>query len=142
MRKNSLKLPRWIIKNLQHGKENEDLSSIVVGALALYSVCAIAYFAYAPFGRGHLALEVVAALGILAFILLFGFWLIAQVALLDSLRKEALLGFIWRVNTFCISTFPRIGQKHYMLLCVPRSDRSEVVSPARCLWRTGRNWAI
>ena len=93
MRKNSLRLPRWIIKSLQHGKENEDLSSIVVGALALYSVCAIAYFACAPFGRGHLALEVVAALGILAFILLLGFWLIAQVALLDSLRKEALLGF-------------------------------------------------
>ncbi len=93
MRKNSLRLPRWIIKSLQHGKENEDLSSIVVGALALYSVCAIAYFACAPFGRGHLALEVVAALGILAFILLFGFWLIAQVALLDSLRKEALISF-------------------------------------------------
>ena len=43
------------------------------------------------------------------------------------------------VNTSCISTFLRIGQKRCKSLYVPRSDRSEVVSPARCLWRTGRN---
>lgn len=87
----SLKLPRWIIKSIQPGKENEDLSSLVVGIIALYAVCAIAYFAYAPFGRERLFLEVIVAIAILAMIVMIGFWLIAQVAHLDSLRKEALV---------------------------------------------------
>jgi len=89
----NLKLPRWIIKNIQSGKENEDLTSLVVGIIALYAVVAIVYFAYAPFGREHLFLEVIAAIAILALIVLVIFWLIPQVAHLDSLRKEALVSF-------------------------------------------------
>lgn len=89
----SLKLPLWIIKNIQSGKENEDLTSLLVGIIALYTVVAIVYFAYAPFGREHLFLEVIAAIAILALIVMIGFWLIAQVAHLDSLRKEALVSF-------------------------------------------------
>ena len=90
----SLRLPRWIIKSIQPGKENEDLTSLVVGIIALYAVVAIVYFAYAPFGREHLFLEVIAAIAILALIVhCVIFWLIHQVAHLDSLRKEALVSF-------------------------------------------------
>jgi len=89
----SLRLPRWIIKRIQPGKENEDLTSLVVGIIALYAVGAIAYFAYVPFGREHLYLEVIAAIAILVLIVRIGLWLIAQVAHLDSLRKEALVSF-------------------------------------------------
>jgi len=89
----SLKLPRWIIKSIQPGKENEDLTSLVVGIMALYTICAIAYFAYAPFGREHLFLEIIAAIAILVLIVMIGFWMIVQVACLDSLRKEALISF-------------------------------------------------
>jgi hypothetical protein len=87
----SLRLPRWIIKRIQPGKENEDLTSLVVGIIALYAVGAIAYFAYAPFGREHLYLEVIAAIAILVLIVRIGLWLIAQVAHLDSLRREAVI---------------------------------------------------
>ena len=89
----SLRLPRWIIKSIQPGKENEDLTSLLVGIIALYAVVAIVYFAYAPFGREHLFLEVIVAIAILTLIVLVMIWLIPQVAHLDSLWREALVSF-------------------------------------------------
>lgn len=94
MRKNeNLKLPRWIIKKIKHGEEDEDFSAIAVGTIFIYLVSAIAYFVYAPFGREYLALEISVAIAVLAFIAIFGVWLVGQVAYLDSLRKKALICF-------------------------------------------------
>ncbi len=89
----SLKLPRWIIKKIKHGKEDEDFSALVVGLIFIYAVSAIAYFVYAPFGREYLNLEVIVAIAVLAFIAISGVWFVAQVTYLDSLRKEALISF-------------------------------------------------
>ena len=88
----NLKLPNWIIKNIQYGKEG-DLTSLVIGIIAISAVCAIAYFVHAPFGREHLFMEVIAAIVILALIGLVGFWLLDQVAPLESIRREALISF-------------------------------------------------
>ena len=93
MRKKSLKLPLWIIKKIESGKEDENCSSMLVGCLALYTVGVIVYFASAPFGREHLILEMIAALGILAFIVCTGLWFLAQIALLDAMRREALAAY-------------------------------------------------
>jgi hypothetical protein len=89
----NLKLPRWIIKKIKHGKEDEDFSAMAVGTIFIYAVSAIAYFAYAPFGREYLNLEVIVAITILALMGIFGFWFVAQVSYLDSLRNEALISF-------------------------------------------------
>ena len=94
MRKNeNLKLPRWIIKKIKHGKEDEDFSALVVGLIFIYVVSTIAYFVYAPFGREHLNLEVVVAIAVFAFIVISGVWFVDQVTYLDSLRKDALISF-------------------------------------------------
>lgn len=88
-----LKLPRWIIRDIKYGKEDEDFSAVVVGIISIYVVSAIAYFVYAPFGREYLVLELIIAITILAFIGISGVWLVSQVAYLVSLRKEALIRF-------------------------------------------------
>ena len=110
----NLKLPRWIIKKIKHGKEDEDFSAVVVGIISIYAVSAVAYFVYAPFGREYLVLELLIAITILAFIGISGVWLVSQVAYLDSLRKEALISFehsktieekkeaILRLETLCV----------------------------------------
>ena len=94
MRKNeNLKLPRWIIKKIKHGEEDEDFSAMAVGTIFIYLVSAIAYFVYAPFGREYLALEISIAIAVLAFIAISGVWFVDQVTYLDSLRKDALISF-------------------------------------------------
>jgi len=95
----NLKLPRWIIKKIKHGKEDEDFSAVVVGIIFIYAVSAIAYFVYAPFGREYLVLELIIAITILASIGISGVWLVSQVAYLDSLRKEALISFEYSKTT-------------------------------------------
>jgi len=95
----NLKLPRWIIKKIKHGKEDEDFSAMAVGTIFIYAVSAIAYFVYAPFGREYLVLELIIAITILASIGISGVWLVSQVAYLDSLRKEALISFEYSKTT-------------------------------------------
>ena len=89
----NLKLPRWIIKKIKHGKEDEDFSAIMVGLIFIYVAVTIAYFVCAPFGREHLKLEVIVAIAVLAFIVISEIWLVSQIAYLDSLRKESLVSF-------------------------------------------------
>lgn len=89
----NLKLPRWIIKKIKHGEEDEDFSAMAVGTIFIYAVSAIAYFVYAPFGREYLNIEVIVAVAVLAIMGIFGLWFVAQVTYLDSLRREALISF-------------------------------------------------
>ena len=95
----NLKLPRWIIKKIKHGEEDEDFSAMAVGTIFIYAVSAIAYFVYAPFGREYLNIEVIVAVAVLASIGISGVWLVSQVAYLDSLRKEALISFEYSKTT-------------------------------------------
>ena len=88
---NSLRLPNWLIKSIQHGKENEDLCSIIVDIGVFYLLALVAFFVYNPFGSEHIALQIICAIGILLLLAVFCLWLTGQIALLDSLRKEALV---------------------------------------------------
>lgn len=87
----SLRLPNWIIKSIQHGKENDELSSILVNIGVFYLLGLVAFFVYNPFGSEYLTTEIICAIGVLLMLILFGYWITAQIALLDSLRKEALV---------------------------------------------------
>ena len=91
MRKKSLRLPRWIIKHIQHGKENEDLGSILVNLGVFYLMGLVAFFVYNPFGSEYLTTEILCAIAILMLLARLGYWLTEQVALLDSMRKEAII---------------------------------------------------
>jgi hypothetical protein len=88
---NSLRLPNWLIKSIQHGKENDDLGSILVNIGVFYLLGLVAFFVYSPFGSEYIALQIICAVGILLLLAVFCFWLTGQVTLLDSLRKEALV---------------------------------------------------
>ena len=90
-RLNSLRLPNWLIKSIQHGKENDDLGSILVNIGVFYLLGLVAFFVYSPFGSEYIALQIICAVGILLLLAVFCFWLTGQVTLLDSLRKEALV---------------------------------------------------
>lgn len=87
----SLMLPTWIIKSIQHGKEDDDLGSILVNIGVFYLLGLVAFFMYSPFGDEYLFLQIICAIGVLLLLVAFGFWLTAQVTLLDSMRKEALV---------------------------------------------------
>jgi len=87
----SLKLPNWLIKSIQHGKEDDDLGSILVNIGVFYLLGVVALCVYSPFGSEYLAIEIICAVGILLLLIMFGYWLTGQVTLLDSLRKEALV---------------------------------------------------
>ena len=92
-RLNSLRLPNWLIKSIQYGKENEGLSSILVNIGVFYFMGLVIFFAYSPFENEYLSLEIICAIGIFLFLALFCYWLIGQVTFLDSLREEALVAY-------------------------------------------------
>jgi hypothetical protein len=87
----SLKLPNWLIKSIQHGKENEKLSSIFVDIGIFYLLGLVIFFACSSFGSEYLAIEIICTVGVLLLLVMFGCWLTGQVTLLDSLREEALV---------------------------------------------------
>jgi len=87
----SLRLPNWIIKSIQHGKEDDDLSSILVNIGVFYLLGLVAFFVYSPFGSEYVTTEIICAIGIFLLLVMLGYWLTGQVTLLDSLRKEALV---------------------------------------------------
>jgi len=87
----SLRLPNWIIKSIQFGKENDDLGSIIVNLGVFYLMGLVAFFVYSPFGNEYLTMEIICAIGVFFLIAMFGYWLIGQVTLLDTLRKEAII---------------------------------------------------
>ena len=87
----SLRLPNWIIRSIQHGNEDCDLSSMLVNIGVFYLMGVVAFFFYAPFGSEHLFLQIICVIAVLLLLIVFGYWLTGQIALLDSLRKEALV---------------------------------------------------
>jgi hypothetical protein len=87
----SLRLPNWIIKSIQFGKENDDLGSIIVNLGVFYLIGLVAFFVYSPFGTEYLAMQIICAIGVFFLLGMFGYWLIGQVTLLDTLRKEAIV---------------------------------------------------
>ena len=87
----SLRLPNWIIKYIQHGEENEELNSLLLDIGIFYLLGFVVLSMYDPFGSDSLALEIICEIAICPFLILLGYWLVVQVALLDSLRKEALI---------------------------------------------------
>lgn len=86
-------LPNWIVKNIKFGQENENVSSIVVGVLALYIVGVIGLFVSKPFGGEDLWAEVGIAICVLAVIVALGFILVARVALLEKKRVNAVKAY-------------------------------------------------
>nr|MBR6100347.1 hypothetical protein [bacterium] len=85
--------PNWITKNIQYGRENENVSSIVVGAVALYIVGVIGLFVSKPFGGENLWMESCVAICVLALIIAIGFIFIARVALLEKERIKAVKAY-------------------------------------------------
>ena len=61
----SLRLPNWLIKSIQHGKENDDLGSILVNIGVFYLLMLVAYLVYSPFGSEYLALQIICAVAVL-----------------------------------------------------------------------------
>lgn len=51
----------------------------------------VAYLVYSPFGSEYLALQIICAVAVLLILVVFAYWLIGQVTLLDTLRKETLV---------------------------------------------------
>ncbi len=117
MKKKALKLPNWIIKNIKYGKEDEELSSIVVNTVIFYLLGIVCFFVVSPFGKNYRSIEIICAIGIGILLAMLCFWIISQVALLDSLRKEAIISYR---NA---KTDKEIHSAHLKLkkLCVPIS---------------------
>ena len=86
-----LKLPRWLVKRIHHGNENDDLGSILVNIVVFYFLSVVAFFVYIHFGREYLPVEIICVIGIFLLLIMFGYWLTVQVVLLETLRKEALV---------------------------------------------------
>jgi hypothetical protein len=89
----NLKLPNWVIKNIEYSKEDEELSFIVVNSGAFYMLGLVMFFVYNPFGKEYLATEIICAIGIGILVTMVCLWLVPQITLLDSLRKEAVISY-------------------------------------------------
>ena len=93
MRKRSLKLPNWMIKSIEYGREDEELSFFVVNAVAFYLLGLVCFFVFNPLGKGFLAIKIICTAGIAILLALICLWIIAQVTLLTVLRKEAVISY-------------------------------------------------
>jgi len=86
-------LPDWIARNIQYGRENENVSTVVVGVVALYIVGVIGLFVSKPFGGEDLWMEACVAICVLALIIGIGFLFVARVALLERDRVKAVKAY-------------------------------------------------
>ena len=88
--KEETKLPKWLIKTFENGKEREDLCFMLIYCVAFYLLGILFLFVYNPLGDGHFTLKII--ISAIAFILLivFGYWLNKKVTLLEQLRKKTL----------------------------------------------------
>jgi hypothetical protein len=88
MKRKNCRLPQWAIKWIGHGKEDQKLCVVLVVALISYLVGSIAFLLWSSIGFVLNALFVIGAFVLLASMCV---WLISQVVMLDSLRKEAIV---------------------------------------------------
>ena len=86
-----MKLPNWIIRTIHAGKEDEELSSIIVNCGVFYIIGVVCYFMFNPFSGKHLWVEITICIAVIIVLIAFIFWLTRQVAFLYLLRKEAFI---------------------------------------------------
>jgi len=83
-------LPKWIIKSIKPGEEDQNVSSAVVAALAMYVVGVVFIFYWEPFGDGNRWKETCLAICILAIMIALGFLFVTHVDLLEKTRIKVI----------------------------------------------------
>ena len=79
-------LPKWIVKSIKPGEEDESVSSAVAAALAMYLIGIVWIYYIEPFGEGNRLNEVCLDICILTILVVIGFFFITNVALLQKTR--------------------------------------------------------
>ena len=92
--KTTLKLPDSMVKEIEYGKEEENVYFIVVTIGAFYLLGLVSYFcAFKPFGKDYLVIELICAFVIAIILFILCYWLISQGKILASLRKTAIISY-------------------------------------------------
>ena len=88
--KEETKLPKWLIKTFENGKEREDLCFMLIYCVAFYLLGILFLFVYNPLGDGYFTLKIIISAIALILLIVFGYWLNKKVTLLEQLRKKTL----------------------------------------------------
>ena len=86
-------LPNCIVKRINPGDEDKDVSSAVVAALAMYIIGVVFIYYWEPFGDGNRWRETCLAICILAILIALGYMFVARVSLLERKRKRAIKAY-------------------------------------------------
>ena len=66
-------LPNWIVKRINPGDEDKEVSSAIVAALAMYIVGVVFIYYWGPFGDGNRWKETCLVICILAILIALGY---------------------------------------------------------------------
>ena len=86
------RIPGWIVKNLPAGKEDEAFSAAIVPTF-IFSMSGIGAAWYFFFKPELLTFWILGTILVVSLLFFGGYWLLAQVSLLQKSREELLLSY-------------------------------------------------